>query len=640
MSMRVSSEARTELAKEIKQGLEAIKKPEPLSLSQWSGKHFYLSSESSYVEGNWEAFPFQAGIMDCISNDDIRVIAVIKSARVGITKIMLAAIGYFAQHKRRNQAIWQPTDGDMDEFVKTEVDTMIRDVPIVRTVFPWYDKKHKNNTMSQKMFIGSALHLRGGKAAKNYRRISPDVVYLDELDGFDGDIEKEGDPVTLAAKRIEGATFPKMVLGSTPKLKESSMIGKQADSADRFFRFHIPCPHCGFEQSLFWGSPDAEFGMKWVDNDPKTAGYLCRDCSVIFTQDEYLAVWDKGRWIDDEGVYLGADNFFYDNENNIVPTPSSVAFHIWTIYSPMTEWSRIVDDFIKAKNDPAKLKGFVNLTLGEPWAEDDGNGTDASALYSRREYYDAEVPEQVNVLTIGADVQDDRIEYSVWGWSEAEESYLIDHKAIYGDLTSDTFWTKLSAMFKIPFRKADGTILDVRLVCIDSGGHFTSEVYKFSKRAGLRFVIPIKGANQMGKPVATFPKKRSKDGVYLTFVGTDTAKDLLYFRALQLEPGHGYIHFPVKEWASEDYFSQYAAETRKKVYTKGRPHFEWVCKSGVRNEAWDCAVYALAAIRILQQNFGIRLDQQHEARPAEKIIESKPVSSSGGWGKDRNLFRR
>jgi len=634
--MKISREARFVLERDIKKGLNSLRRPIPLRLSQWAEKHFYLSAESSYVEGKWEAFPFQVAIMDSISNDDIREVSFIKSARVGSTKMMLAAIGYFAHHKRRNQAIWQPVDGDITEFVKTEIDTMIRDVPAIRSIFPWFDKKHKNNTLEQKMFIGSTLHLRGGKAAKNYRRISPDVVYLDELDGFDGDIEKEGSPVSLAAKRIEGATFPKMVMGSTPKLKVSSMIGAQAESADMYFKFYIPCPHCSHEQPLEWGGKDAKHGFKWMDGDPESVEYLCINCHAMFKQDDYLKVWGSGRWMTTDGKWIDGDNLFHNSDDEIISAPSSIAFHIWTAYSPMTEWSQIVSDFVKASGDPAKLKGFVNLTLGEPWEEDEGKHTDAEQLYKRREYYEAEVPDKVNVLTIGADCQDDRIEYSVWGWGEEEESWLIDHKSVFGDLTTTSFWTSLAAQFRRRYKKSDGTIMDVKMACIDSGGHFTSEVYNFSKLAGLRFAVPIKGSNVSGKPVATFPRKRSKDGVYLTFIGTDTAKDLLYFRSIQFEPGAGYLHFPVKDWCSHDYFAQFSAESRKKVYTKGRPSFQWVCKNGVRNEAWDCAVYALAAIRILQQDMGIHLEVQACIEPEKEVkhipqTQANPFTGGKAW---------
>jgi phage terminase large subunit GpA-like protein len=130
--------------------------------------------------------------MACISNDDIRFIDFMKSARAGYTKILLAAIGYFAEHKRRNQALWQPTDGDNDEFVKTELDTMLRDVKVMSKAMPAHMARHKDNTLAQKKFLGCLLHTRGGTAARAYRRISVDVAFLDELDAFLRDIEKEG----------------------------------------------------------------------------------------------------------------------------------------------------------------------------------------------------------------------------------------------------------------------------------------------------------------------------------------------------------------------------------------------------------------------------------------------------------------
>src|SRR5690606_20735578 len=125
----------------------------------------------------------------------------------------------------------QPTDEDRDEFCKTEVEPMLRDVPVMRKVFPEFMAKNKANTLRQKNMLGCVLHLRGGKAAKNYRRLSLDVAMLDELDGFDSDVEHEGDPVALAAKRIEGATFPKLICGSTPHLKGQSMIAARRQQA-------------------------------------------------------------------------------------------------------------------------------------------------------------------------------------------------------------------------------------------------------------------------------------------------------------------------------------------------------------------------------------------------------------------------
>ena len=146
--MRLSPSTRTAIDKAVRAGLQAFRRPEPRRLSQWSNEHFYLSPESSYVEGRWECLSFQRGMMDVISNDDVQEVWFSKSARVGYTKIIMAASQYFAAHKKRNVAIWQPTDEDRDEFVKTEIDPAIRDNPEIIGIFPAFDKKSKHNTLA------------------------------------------------------------------------------------------------------------------------------------------------------------------------------------------------------------------------------------------------------------------------------------------------------------------------------------------------------------------------------------------------------------------------------------------------------------------------------------------------------------
>lgn len=47
--------------------------------------------------------------------------------------------------------------------------------------------------------------------------------------------------------------------------------------------------------------------------------------------------------------------------------------------------------------------------------EDRGDLEDEDAMLSRREQYDAELPDDVLVLTVGVDTQDNRLEYEVVG---------------------------------------------------------------------------------------------------------------------------------------------------------------------------------------------------------------------------------
>lgn len=606
----------------VARGLKSIERPAPLRLSEWADEHFYLSPESSYTEGRWESMPFQVAIMDCISNDDIREVVFKKSARVGYTKMILAAMGYFAEHKKRNQAVWQPVDDDADEFTKTEIEPMLRDVPALQAIFPSFNKKSKHNTLKQKVFIGSSLFIRGGKAAKNYRRLSVDTVYLDELDGFDHDVEKEGDPVTLAAKRVEGSTFPKIVLGSTPKLRETSLIEFRAEKAEKRFAYHIPCPHCGTSQKLEWGAKDSKTGFKWVNDDPETAGHLCGECGSLFTQAEYLDVWEKGRWQTEAGDYIDRDGFFRNENDEMIPTPLSVAFDIWTAYSPMTSWSQIVREFLAAKADRSKLKTFVNTTLGESWEEDESEKIPGVRLFERREHYKAEVPDDVLVLTAGVDTQDDRFEIQVDGWGVGEERWSISYIRLYGDPSRSEIWDRLEETLRRTFRKADGEVMDLRIACQDHGGHFSDEVNTFSKRMGVRFLIPIKGSSIYGKPVATFPRKKNVKGVYLTEIGTDTAKDIMFQRLMIMTPGVGYWHFPVSDEFDNEYFKQLTAEERVPKWSRGKKIYIWDAKKR-RNEPWDASGYSFAGVRILQQHMGLRL-----VKP-DKLPEPPKVTRHG-----------
>ena len=229
----------------IEHGLAPLRVAPPMSLSEWSRQHFYLSQESSYTQGAWTPYPFQVVPMDCMSCDDIEEFVWRKSKRIGYTKILLAYIAYTAHHKKRNQAIWQPTDDDAISFVKTELDPAVRDMEIMSEVFPNFMKRHSDNSLKLKKFIGSLLHILGGKAAKNYRRITVDNALFDEIDAFDFDVEGEGSPYKLGSGRTEGSLFPKKIVGSTPKMKNWSLVEAREQAAEMFFEFYVPCPHCG-----------------------------------------------------------------------------------------------------------------------------------------------------------------------------------------------------------------------------------------------------------------------------------------------------------------------------------------------------------------------------------------------------------
>ncbi len=603
------ADAKPQIAAALARGLRAWAKPEPQSLEAWSRTHFYLSAESSYVEQRWTPWTFQRGIMFCCSNDDIREVDLKKSARVGYTKILLADMLYTAHHKRRNQILWQPTDEDRDEFVKTELEPALRDVAVMREVMPTVHQRSKDNTLHAKKFAGSVLHTKGGKAAKNYRRVSADTARWDELSAFDNDIEKEGDPFGLGSKRVEGATYPKKIAGSTPKQKGLCLIDARYQAADVRLKFNIPCPECGELHPLTWGGKDEPHGFKFDKADPKSVRHLCPHCGVLYTQADYLRVESQGVWVDEDNtLHLVVDEAgngqFLNSDGTPAPTPEHIAFHVWTAYSPAVLWSAIVSEFIAAHEamqtgDDAKMKAWTNTTQGECW-EGEIERTDVDELKQRAEPFALKhMPMGCLLLLCACDVQGNRIEAQVWGIGHGGEMWTLDHCQFFGNPEQAEVWDELEEfLFGETYTHAAGTVQQIFATAIDSGGHHANAVYAFAHKHRARRVFAIKGASGIERSIENgnakvsynHQGKRERHGPTLWHVGTHLAKDRFASRLEVSRPGPGYVHLSRDN--TDEWFRQLAAEDRVTVRTQYGTRYRWV-PNRKRNEVIDMTAYVI-----------------------------------------------
>ncbi|HBM8375542.1 TPA: phage terminase large subunit family protein [Escherichia coli] len=511
--MNISNSQVNRLRHFVRAGLRSLFRPEPQTAVEWADANYYLPKESAYQEGRWETLPFQRAIMNAMGSDYIREVNVVKSARVGYSKMLLGVYAYFIEHKQRNTLIWLPTDGDAENFMKTHVEPTIRDIPSLLALAPWYGKKHRDNTLTMKRFSnGRGFWCLGGKAAKNYREKSVDVAGYDELAAFDEDIEQEGSPTFLGDKRIEGSVWPKSIRGSTPKVRGTCQIERAASESLHFMRFHVACPHCGEEQYLKFGDKETPFGLKWTPDDPSSVFYLCEHNACVIRQQE-LDFTDARYICEKTGIWTRDGILWFSSSGEEIEPPDSVTFHIWTAYSPFTTWVQIVKDWMKTKGDTGKRKTFVNTTLGETWEAKIGERPDAEVMAERKEHYSAPVPDRVAYLTAGIDSQLDRYEMRVWGWGPGEESWLIDRQIIMGRHDDEQTLLRVDEAINKTYTRRNGAEMSVSRICWDTGGIDPTIVYERSKKHGLFRVIPIKGASVYGKPVASMPRKRNKNGV-------------------------------------------------------------------------------------------------------------------------------
>jgi phage terminase large subunit GpA-like protein len=582
--------------------------PRPeLSLAEWAAKHFVLPRESSYREGRFTPYPFQVGLLDVMGNPWVKSVALRKAARLGFTKCFLACVSYAATHLRSSQVVYQPRDEDAQQFSRTEISPMIRDMAEVFDTVAMPRSRDARDTMLHKSFLGSNLWILGATSPASFRRISPSFVHFDEVDGAPSDVGGEGSPVALARKRLEGATFPKFIVGSTPKLTATSHIEREWRSAQARFEFYVDCPKCDVPVTLRWDdSRRADWGFKWSrEADYRDVGYACPHCLDTFNQDEYAKAEVAGRWMDEQGVVIGYKGYFYGSAGERVAY-DTVALHLSTFASPMVRWDALVRDFDTAADaldagDSGLMKTFRNTTLGLPYSEEQHSISDVAISQRAEPYPLLTAPRGVLEIAVTVDVQLDRWEYAAVGFGVGEESWVIGHGAIYGDPNNPQEWGVLDQLLKQTYVSEDGFTLTPALGAIDTGGLATQLAYEFCRTRQSKW-FALKGSSQPSAPVnhrsslvdINFQGKQIKRGVRLFHVGVNTAKDMLWSRLNIKKPGPGYLHFSTELPSS--FYMQLTAEVRtlKRNKQTGRQEFFWQ-QIRQRNEALDLMVYAMWA---------------------------------------------
>ena len=608
---------------------------------EWADKYFRLPEGSSQIAGQWVTQPLQVALLNMMTNDAIKLIGIKKSARLGYTKMLVAALLYLAEHKKRSAAVFQPVDGESDDFVADEIDPVIAEMPVIQRIFPDWNTKNENNKASKKVMIGATLDFRGATAPGNYRRLTKQVVSGDEVNAWPLSVSKdskgEGNPIKLLLQRLKGASFPKAIFGTTPTVSGKSHISNILYDCDLTFRFFLPCPHCGMEQVLEFGEVDEErkaYGLLWdekldtIEKKARSAHYKCLNldgCGQSFNYSDLTKMELAGRWIAEDGTWTKDGLSFFSENNFKAQTPKSVGVEINALYSlNLDGWGEIVDEWLRARGKPEDERTFINTTLGLDYEEKSGEKLDSEVLEERREEYVAEVPDDCVYLTGGIDSQRNRYECYVWGWGPNDEKWLINKTICMGDYDKEETLELVDKAIDRTYLRSNGSEMIVARWCWDTGGVDPEIVNNRSKKHGLFRVIPIKGANAYGKQIASFPLKKNKNGVYHTEIGTDTAKDLLYLHMTVTPPQKGevkagYMHLPLNDEICDAIVcEQLASERLLEKIINGKRVLRWD-NQGRRNEALDCLVYALAALRISQSRFGINLSEM-----------SAPSVSSGG----------
>lgn len=627
-----------------------LRPPIRLALSQWANEKFYLP-EGDANAGKWRSLPYQVGIMDAISDPWIERITLMKSARVGFTKMFAAAVGYYIEHDPCPIMLVQPTLDDARLHSKEDIAPMLRDVPALRGLISEPKSRDSDNTILNKLFRGGSLSLVGANSARGFRRTSRRVVIFDEVDGYPVSAGTEGDQIALAVRRTEYYWNRKIIAGSTPTIAGASRIEQLFEEGDQR-KYHVPCPQCGTFQVLKFPN------LKWPEGKPEHAYFVCEKNGCVIEETDKRAMVAAGRWVAEKPEHFTEQH-------------RHASFHIWAAYSysPNATWGQIAAEFLAAKRGgPLTLKTFINTALGETW-KDRGEAPDWERLMRRRESYAiGSVPMGGLLVTAGVDVQGDRIVVEVVAWGRGKVSWSVDYAVIPGD-PSDLVrgpWRQVEAFLERTYLHAGGTPMPIAILAVDSGWN-TQVVYGWARKYPMSRVIATKGMPSGASVLVGAPSpvevsdrgRKLKHGYRSWPVSGHIAKSELYgWLRLELPtdggaPPPGYCHFP--EY-NEDYFRQLTAE--QLVPVKNRRGFislEWSMIPGRENHVLDCRCLARAAAsvagldrfseadwRTLERGVGTVPEEvtavpDAAAQAREELSEPAPsrrpswIRSRGGW---------
>lgn len=579
-SMRTVERKTVRLFKRI---ATVLSPPPELTVSQWADEYRRLSPEASAEPGRWntDRAPYQREIMDAINDARCEEVIIMSSAQVGKTELILNIIGYYIDYDPSPILVLQPTLEMAQTFSKDRLAPMLRDTPALKGKVKDARSRDSGNTILHKTFPGGHITMVGANSAAGLASRPIKVVLMDEVDRYPASAGTEGDPIKLAEKRTTTFWNRKKIKVSTPTIKGRSPIEKEF-LISSMEEWNVPCPCCGKYQPYEWSR--VHFSDVTME---------CKFCR------EHISERD---WKSSPGKWIAA------KENN-----RKRGFHLNELASPWKHWEDIIEDFKAAERDRKqgdieKLKTFINTALGEPW-EERGEAADDSVLLSRRERYNADLPDGVLLVTAGVDVQDDRLEIEITGWGKGYESWGILYKKMNGSPELDSTWDKLEQFLDTELYFENGNSLLIAPTCIDTGGHFTTEAYKFLKRMERKQkkIFGIKGMGGEGIPLINKVSTNNVEKVRIFLLGVDSGKEILMTRLKTVDEGPGYCHFPINadRGYDETYIKGLTSEQRVVSVKDNRATLKWVKKSGTRNEPLDLRNYSTAAAEILRPDWDV-----------------------------------
>lgn len=509
----------------------------------------------------------------------------------------------------------------------------------------------KRMTQTRKVIGGAPLRLAHARSSTALKSDPAALALTDEADELVANVKGQGDPVGLIDRR--GETYADFVhaIVSTPS-QGPSEVEHDDDSGLDFWAMQDPEDvdskiwnlwQTGTRYHWAWRCPECReyfiprFSCLDMGGDPRkisprhareNARLICpRNGCVIRDdpEDENLkAAMNAG------GVYVAPGQRVTRSGKVVGDPPDSTTVSFWVsgLASPFVTWGERAESYVTAlaSGDQEEVKTVINGGFGELWSPTGGDVPEWEEV--RRcalPYLAGELPDGVQMLTAGVDVQKNRLVYVIRGWGPRWESWLISAGELWGPTDEDDVWADLSAVLEAPIEG-----MHIKRAFIDAGFRPGKKdavpehkVYEFC-RTNSRLCYATKGFLTRPTPLTanridvTVRGRKAKVGLDLLRLDVNFFKSWVHARVRWPVDAPGGWH--LYQDITEDYCRQIVSEARVKKPGGG---FAWVEKSR-NNHFLDCEALAYAAAYMAGVNKIDRRARRQEQREARQVAVERP----------------
>lgn len=577
--------------------------------------------------------PYMIPIQRCIQDSGYKKVIAVMGSQMAKTEAMTSLMGCRLDDDPMPMLYVAPTKSFCEKVFNPRFVSMVDNCESLSSK----RRPGKKEQMTQKYIAGVKTRFAWAGSPTELAGDSACWVFVDERDRMDSSVGGEGDPVELADARHDTYADGQTIVFSTPTVGsvEPKNIGGlefwgdaedcgsptwQLFSQGTQFHWSVPCPECGEYfiprfSLLTWPQDSSPTEAR------NSSTLACPHCGSLIEQKHKDSILNAGVFVAPGQIVTP------DGDVKGKPPESSIAsFWVSGLMSPWKTWGERAERFLNAVRDgaPDKIQAVINTGFGELFAVA-GDAPDFDVIYSLKTAYSlGSLPVGVKKITMGVDVQQDRLYYEIRGWGVDQESWQLGHGELMGSISNDQVWKDLGLFRDMSFA---GKPID--RCFIDSG--FKAEIVYAFCRGFRSWAFPVKGTSAPSAPPlkkstvdVNSKGKASKSGLSLWIVRSDHFKEWLHERFERDPSLPGGWH--LAEDTGDDFIESMRSEG-KVVKPSGRE--VWVELKRDKNHYLDATVYAQAAAWSLNI-------QMLRSERAKNVTKSKPKTrkrkpSGGGW---------